>query len=487
MTFWLSLVCAGVAWGGGGGEEPAAPKAPAPIDVVAAFEGVLADVIARTESSVVAIHRDRDENAGETLAVRGKSRPRADAEMRIARARMLDEEAISFDFGSGVVVGDDGEILTAFHVVKGASRLVVRAAGRQAFEAEVIAADPRSDLAVIVPVAGPGLPKPQLKPIPLGDAATLRKGSFLVTLGNPFNAAMQDGRANASWGILSNVARRVVYDGEVDSMGRRVVQLPHYPTLLQLDSKLNLGMSGGAVVNLKGELVGLVTTAASPAGFDAMAGYAFPIDRMGRRAVETLKEGREVEYGLLGIRQSAGFNANGGGSNRIDSVSPNSPAALGDLQRDDVIVAVDGVPVHDFSSLIVAVSAFAPGEKVRLKVLRDGRELEKTLVLAKFPVDGEIIATVRPPAWRGVRVDHRSLLIAAQLGGDEPGPVAQGVAVREVEPGSPADKAGLKPWLTIRSVGDRPVNDPADFARAVAELKGPVRLMTDLGPITVGP
>ena len=107
-----------------------------------------------------------------------------------------------------MVVGTEGQILTAYHVVKGASQLLVRAAERQQFEAEIIAADPRIDLAVIVPVAIPGMPMPRLRPIRLGDSASLRKGSFLVALGNPFNAA-QDGKPSASWGILSNVARKV--------------------------------------------------------------------------------------------------------------------------------------------------------------------------------------------------------------------------------------------------------------------------------------
>ncbi|MDG3002356.1 trypsin-like peptidase domain-containing protein [Paludisphaera mucosa] len=484
MALLLCLVCAGMAWDDG---PPAAPAATPALDVVSAFEKVLTDVIARTEGSVVAIHRDKGENARETLAVRGRPRARTDAEARFAPIRPADDAAISFDFGSGVVIGDDGEILTAFHVVRGATRLVVRAVDRQEFEAEVIAADPRSDLAVIAPVAGPGLEKPRLKPIPLGDATTLRKGAFLVTLGNPFNAAMQDGRANASWGVLSNVARRVSYDPEVGSGRDRPPQLPHYPTLLQLDSKLNLGMSGGAVVNLKGELVGLTTTAASPAGYDAMAGYAFPIDHMGRRAVEALRQGKEVEYGLLGIRQTPGFTGNRREANRISEVSPNSPAALGDLLQGDAIVSINGVPVYDFSTLIVAVSAYAPGEKIRMKIIREGRELERTLVIAKFPVEGEIIATVRPPAWRGIRVDHRSLLIAPQLGLNPIEALPQGVVVREVEPGSPAEKAGLKPWQMIREVADRPVADPADFAKAVADRKGPVRLMTDRGPVTVAP
>ena len=99
------------------------------------------------------------------------------------------DDFISFDYGSGVVVGDQGQILTAFHVVRGADRLRVRAAGQPAFEAEVIAADPRSDLAVIAPRAIPGVDAPRLKPLAIGDASRLRKGAFLIALGNPFNAA----------------------------------------------------------------------------------------------------------------------------------------------------------------------------------------------------------------------------------------------------------------------------------------------------------
>ncbi|WP_337174248.1 trypsin-like peptidase domain-containing protein [Paludisphaera sp.] len=489
MSFLLCLACAATAWQDGPRAE--APAAPAAMDVVVAFEEALTGAIARTEGSVVAIHRDKSENAGETLAVRGKPRPRRVIGDEGRPSRPADDVAISFDFGAGVVIGDDGEILTAFHVVRGATRLIVRAAGRQEFDAEVIAADPRSDLAVIVPVAGPGLEPPDLKPMPIGDSSTLRKGSFLIALGNPFNSAMQDGRAAATWGILSNVARRVVYDPEVwPVLGNdpRARQLPHQPMLLQLDSKLNLGMSGGAVVNLKGELVGLTTTAASPAGYDAMAGYAFPMDPAGRRAVETLKQGKEVEYGLIGITQTdSRGELDARPPNRIDGVAPNSPAAQGELQVGDLFLAVDGTPARDFSELLVAVSSHAPGDKIRLKVLREGRELERTLTIAKYPVKGEVIATARPAAWRGLRVDHRSLLSVGVVPFGPAAPEPQGVAVREVEPGSPADKAGLRPWMTIQEAAGRAVDVPADFAKAVADQKGPVRLMTDRGPITVGP
>lgn len=295
----LVIVCC-LTWALDGPQSPAStvPPGPKPADVVASLEAAMTEAIARAESSVVAIHRDKAENTQETLAVRGRKPAgsfREPSELDVRPPRRSDpDDFISFDYGSGVVIGDEGQILTAFHVVRGARHLRVRATGNPSFDAEVIAADPRSDLAVIVPRTIPGVERPRLTPLAIGDASRLRKGSFLVALGNPFNAA-RDGSPSASWGILSNLARRLVSDED------KIPRLQNYPTLLQLDAKLNLGMSGGAVINLKGELVGLTTTAASPAGFDSQAGYAIPMDKIGRRIVMTLKLGKEVEYGLLGI------------------------------------------------------------------------------------------------------------------------------------------------------------------------------------------
>ena len=180
-----------------------------PIDLVTALESVVADAVARAEPSVVAIARTKADRGAGTTAVKGRN-PEAlpDPEERNNLGiRPGDEpEEIAFDYGSGVVIGDEGQILTAFHVVRGAKRIDVKAPGQKKFQAEIIAADPRSDLAVIVPRGGPGVPRPKLTPIAIGDADKLRKGSFLVALGNPYNVG-RDGRASASLGILANRQR----------------------------------------------------------------------------------------------------------------------------------------------------------------------------------------------------------------------------------------------------------------------------------------
>jgi serine protease Do len=482
MPSLLLLVCLNLAPIDPPGQSGSPGQPPSPIDVVSALETVVSDAIARAEPSVVAIHRLKGDNPQETLAIRGKSRPGAVLEPGRPRGRFLREldatDQISFDFGSGVVVGSEGQILTAYHVVRGAARLSVRAADRQRFEAEIIAADPRSDLAVIVPMAVPGMPPPMLRPMPLGDATHMRKGAFLLAIGNPFNAA-QDGKPSASLGILSNVARRVEPEQDEMTNFARRFQFPNYPTLLQLDAKLNLGMSGGAVVNLRGELVGLTTMASSPAGFDAMAGYAIPMDRIGRRAVETLKQGKEIEYGLLGIRAQLGS------TNRVEEVSANSPAAQGDIVANDEILAVNDIPVTDFDTLILAINSFAPGDEVRLKIRRAGKDLLKTVLLAKYPVDGDMIATNRKPAWRGLRIDYQSTLSARTAMPNFLEPLPGGVVVSEVQENSPAARAGLKKFQVIRQVEKTPVTTPPQFEKAVEGLKGPATLLTDQGLVTL--
>ena len=452
-------------------------KPPSPIDVVSALETAIGDAIALAEPSVVAIAREKDGKSELTTAVRGRMAPMVVQQQPPPGVFVFgnfDEpevpDYIASDFGSGVVVGDRGQILTTFHVVKGASRLVVRAFGGKVFEAEVLAADPRSDLAVIVPREVPGRPRPSLKPVTLGDGTKVRKGMFLVALGNPFNAG-RDGRASASWGILSNIARRI--DSLPEELASR--QLRHYPTMLQLDAKLNLGMAGGAVINLKGEMVGLTTNAANVGGFDAQAGYALPIDDLTRRAIDALKQGKEVEYGFLGVSLSPK------NTNQIQGVVQGTPAGEGGLMQGDEVISVGGLPVTDSDSLVLSVNLFPPGKPVAIRVRRDGAVIEKTVTLSKLRINnGEVIATNRPITWRGLRVDFLSTIPGVNYGEEILRAMAQGgVLVAEVQPGSAAEDAGIKVGQIIVKVEGKPVRTPADFADAVEGIRGTVTFTTE--------
>ncbi len=208
-----------------------------------------------------------------------------------------DPSFVPSEFATGVVVDSKGLILTSAHVLADDSRYVVWT-DRKAYDAQVIAADPRSDLAVLqVTEKTSGS---EFVPIRLGDASKLRRGHFVVTLGNPY-AIARDGEVCAGLGIVSNLSRKAPpVPGETNPRASRPT-LHHFGTLIQTDAKLNLGTSGGALLNLDGEMVGLTTALAAQAGYEQAAGYALPVDETFRRVVATLKQGREVEYGLLGV------------------------------------------------------------------------------------------------------------------------------------------------------------------------------------------
>jgi len=488
-----SLAIAAAGWNGGAAcwgqdQNHAAPpnppaSAPSPLEIVQALETATIDAIQRAEASVVAVARYRNtENPDVTTAIRGQ-RPRVEPRPRRPGLLVLDDEMAGEptgprDFGSGVIIGPNGAILTAYHVVHGAARLEVRARGGLLFEAEIVGADPRSDLAVIAPRNPAVAAEAQLTPLPLGNAEQLRKGSFLLALGNTFDAAREDGRVSAALGILSNVDRKLMTPPDDFAQP----QLRHLPTLLQLDSKLNLGMSGGAVVNLKGELVGITTAAGNPASFDPQAGYAIPLDGLGLRAVEALREGREVEYGFLGIRLDQETR-----TTRIEGVTDGTPAALGGLLTNDLILEVGGRAVSNADQLVLAINRMPVGEEVPLKIERNGDRLLKTVVLSKLRIqaDWPVIVTTKPPSWRGARFDFTSAVFAPN-DLNVLSEMSRGtVSVSEVEPGSPAFQAGLRAGQVIIAIDGQPVTTPKQALQRLNERNGPVTLDTHRGQVTI--
>jgi S1-C subfamily serine protease len=354
--------------------------------------------------------------------------------------------------------------------VRKAAKIYVRLPGGCGSWADIHAADPRSDLAVLRLLNRGILP---LAPIKLGDAVRAERGQFLLSIAHPFAAGFRDGQPSASWGILSNIRRRAAAPRREDETVR---PLHFYATLLQTDARLHLGCSGGALVNLHGELIGLTTALAAIQGGETPGGFAIPINAGTRQIVDTLRRGEEVEYGFLGVQLDARDTQAGGAV--LQHIMPGSPArGDGKLRDRDVIVAVDGIPVQSSDDLFAVLGTKLAGARVHLDVRRIGsrKPIRTEITLAKLHVPGKRIASSlgRRPFFRGLRVDYASLL--AQLP-PRSAVIPAGVLISDVQPNSPADRVFLKAGEVITHVNGQAVPTPAAFYDSVANLPGPAEL-----------
>ncbi|MGL5097473.1 MAG: trypsin-like peptidase domain-containing protein, partial [Planctomycetia bacterium] len=387
-------------------------------------------------------------------------------------------------YGSGVVVDAAGLVLTCYHVVRGAieegQRLQVRAFDGERYDATIHAADPRSDLAVLklTPTATSGVVAVSLKPIVVAEGEKLAPGDFVFAIGNPFNSAARDGATSASCGIISNIRRRPAPVNT--AFGGVDTHIYIQGTLLQSDARLNLGISGGALVDLEGRLVGVTMALAATVGGEAPGGYACPTDALTRRIIATLKDGREVEYGFMGI-QPTSFETPPGAS--VDNIILPDVERAG-LRIGDVITAIDGKPIRGPADLVLAVGSLAVGSKLKVKVFRGGETVDLTIPLAKFPVNeaslGKIVATKKRPVWNGLRVDHLSVLAGRVTFGANPvRAYSNGVVVREVEPGSLAEKERLQPGTVVTKFNGRSIFSPDEFDATAAAARGSVTLTVE--------
>ncbi|HTU21716.1 MAG TPA: trypsin-like peptidase domain-containing protein [Gemmataceae bacterium] len=383
-------------------------------------------------------------------------------------------------YGSGIVLDTkQGLILTLAHVVRNATKIYVRLPGGHGSWADIHAADPRSDLAVLQLINH----LPNLKGLKLGDGGKLRKGDFILSLSNPFAAGLRDGSPSASWGIVSNLRRRATAVRS-DFPSQRNAKLPLYcfNTLIQTDTRMNLGCSGGALLNLQGELVGLTSSLAGTAGGETPGGFAVPLDAGMRRIIRVLLRGEEVEYGILGVYLMKSDDVPEGHVH-ITSLMNGGPAAKGGIRGPifpgssvgggDFIHSIDDTPVHSNDDLFLAVSLQLAGSTIKVEVSEspNGPRRICSVTLAKFGShDLQPIASRRSPARGGLRVDWTSTIFDSNRG------IEEGVVIREVLPGSAADKARLQPGMIIKSVDRQKVTNPAEFYRAVEKANGPVEL-----------
>lgn len=457
-------------------QERTGPQEPTGLQAAAALESAVVKAIESAERSVVSIARvsQRAAESGRDLRA-DVFQPFNQPVVQRPLVDPTDPEFVPNEFATGVVVDRSGLILTNYHVIDRDSAHYVTTVDRKVFQTKIKAADPRSDLAVLQIVdAAPGS---EFVPIKFGDAKRLKKGQIVISLGNPY-AIARDGQASASWGIVSNLARKSVTRSsyiEEDST------LHQYGTLIQTDARLNLGTSGGALLNLKGEMVGLTTALAATSGYEQSAGYAIPVDATFLRIIETLKTGREVQYGFLGV-QPANLAASevlrGKQGMRIARVNDGTPAKRAGLRGEDVITHVNGQPIFDSDGLRLEVGKLPAASTATLTVERGGRTFVEQVTLAKYRVRGKKIATVQEADWRGLRVDFPSAVLEAPMLDET---TESAVAAAEVNDDSPAFKAGLRVGMLIKYVGNTPIDSPADFRREVAGIAGDVRLKVSVG------
>ncbi len=389
-------------------------------------------------------------------------------EERIRRLNMADEDHIPEAYGSGVILDTKGLILTNYHVVRDATKVFVRVPGGKGSYADVLAADPRSDLAVLKllnPPAG-------LKAVKMGRGEDVEAGNLVVAVSNPYAAGFADGSPSADWGVISNLRRRVA-DKQMRE-DERVKPLVYYGTLIQTSTRINFGCSGGALLNLDGELIGLITSVAAITGSDTPGGFAVPMNATFRKIIDRLKEGKEVEYGFLGVSFDPQNNTDPLGV-RIIGVAGDSPAQKAGLRDGQYIVKIDGMAITNRDDLFLAIGAALAGSTIRLDVAetRGGVSRPLTATLAKFHYPGKVIARDIPPAVGGLRVDWSSTL---SRGGPHAGSIPKGVVIREIIPGSPAEKAKLRVDTIITRVNGRTVLTPAEYYSEVIGATGPIEL-----------
>jgi serine protease Do len=443
------------------------------------------DVVAKVEPAIVCVLVSRNSAYRDLGLVRGDEPPGKlggfdfDNDLRLPKARTAQDEElrrakrnklelaspghVPESFGSGIVVDRKGLILTNYHVVQDATKVFVRLPGGKGSYADIWAADPRSDLAVLKLLDERLSPKAVL---PMGNADGLRRGQAVIALANPFAAGLHDGQPSVSTGIISNLRRRV--PGRVPVRETSANPLYQFGVLIQTDARIALGSSGGALLNTKGECIGITTSLAAVAGLDAPGGFAMPINSTMRKVIDILKRGEEVDYGFLGIAVEDAAPQAGA---KVSLAQTGSPAFNADLRTNDIIVAIGPHPVRDSQDLMLGLGLYLAGETAPIVFHRNGQKQTANVALVKYAVLGKTISSSlgNRPYVGGLRVDYTSLLVQKpNFRADIP----EGVLVTDVQPDSRAFLANILKEDIITHVGAVAVTTPAAFYEQVSRQAG---------------
>ena len=378
-------------------------------------------------------------------------------------------ERIERSLGSGVVVSEDGYILTSNHVIAEASKIRVLLNGNTEYEAEIVGQDEMTDVALIKIEPDGTLPA-----VRIGDSRGLRIGDQVMAVGNPFGVGQ-----TATMGIVSALGR---------SIG-----LMQYEDFIQTDAAINPGNSGGALVNMQGELVGINTAILSRSGGSQGIGFAIP-SHMAKRVMDMLIADGHVKRAWLGVTvgridrtmaEALGMERPRGVL--VPAITEDAPADKAGIEENDVILSVDGKTVNTVSELRNTISLAGVGTEVKLRVLRDGRERDVEVKLGEMPEDltasnsasqGEESAD----GLEGVTVRALTDRLRRQLELDDD---LEGVVVTDVERTSNAWNRGLRQKDVILEVARERVRDLDDYRRLIEKDKDrPVLLKVQRGEQT---
>src|ERR1700733_4690323 len=328
--------------------------------------------------------------------------------------------------GSGVIVdAKNGYIITNHHVVENASEITVTLLDNRSFSAKVIGSDEGADIAVLQ------AKQPNLVAMALGDSSKLEVGDYVVAIGNPFGL------------------QHTVTAGIVSALGRTGINPDGYEDFIQTDASINPGNSGGALVNLRGELVGINSAILSGSGGNIGIGFAIPVN-MAKGVMDQLIKYGQVKRGVLGVNiydvtpdVAKEFGLNEASGALVAGVAQGSAAEHAGIKTGDIIISINGTPIKSASELRNTIGMLRIGDKVEIGLLRDGKPLKVTALVAEHSESEAVSAAAV----------HRGLE-GAELAD---APEAAGVLVRAVQDGSPAAQAGLRANDLIVAVGRTPV------------------------------
>jgi serine protease Do len=364
--------------------------------------------------------------------------------------------------GSGFIIDHAGYILTNNHVVRDAAEITVTLNDHRKFKARVVGTDPGTDVAVIKIVGAGDLPV-----VPLGDSDEIRIGDWAIAIGN----ALGELDGTLTVGVISAKGRtNLAIQGGA----------PSYQNFIQTDASINFGNSGGPLLNIRGEAIG-INTAVNPSGEGI--GFAIPINIASSISKQLIATGK-VTRGYLGIlpqeltpELADNWGIQGHGV-LVGGVSTNTPASQAGFQVKDVITDFDGKPVDDVQRFRLLVAETPVNKKVAVRVLRNGKPRDLAVTLAERPPEDQVAKADNAipnstSDWLGVQV--------SALGSDAAGEFnlhdKTGVVITDVTEGSGADDSGLRPGDVIKEVNDIPVKDMVEYTHAVeaAKRKNPAK------------